>query len=127
MKTSIKYRLKGLWLIVSILLTTFALVVGCAGLAHHPDPLAGWKLCFDQDPSKLDKAIQYDYQDYIQKLPPKEKKISYYAHSFEDGTGRHAVTIRIDLNGTEWTHVLIYDNGGKRIKTIRYISGHYRS
>ena len=44
----------------------------------------------------------------------------------EDGTGQHAVTIAVDLGGTEWSHVLTYDKNDKRVRVIKYISGHYR-
>lgn len=114
-------------LIFYTLLAGLVWTAGCAGPTRHPDPLAGWKLCPSQDPKYLNKAIRADYQDYIQKLPSQERGFASYAHDFEDGTGRHAVTIIINLNGTEWTHALIYDREGKRVKVIKYISGHYRS
>jgi len=110
-----------------ILLALFILVAGCASSDPTPNPLAGFNFCFSPDPAKLDKAIQADYLDYIQKLPTKERKFAYYASDFEDGTGRHAIAILIELNGTEWTHVLIYDRDNKRIKVTKYISGHYAS
>ena len=105
-----------------------ALLGGCGGCqTKTPDPLAGWKVLFSRDYEKFDKAITDDYQDYIQKLPPKERNgvgpISY----FEDGTGQHAVRIEIAINGTDWAHVLIYDKNNKRIKVIKFVSGHYRS
>jgi hypothetical protein len=108
-----------------ILLAAFVGVAGCS--IKTPDPLAGWSFCFSQDPAKLDQAIQADYHVYIEKLPSEEKKFASYAHDFEDGTGRHAITLIVNLNGTEWTHILIYDNNNKRIKAIKYVSGHYRS
>jgi hypothetical protein len=106
-----------------ILLAALICGTGCA----TPDPLKGWHLCFSQDPKYLGEAIVADYQDYIQKLPPKEKNFAYYEHDFEDGAGQHAVRIEIPLNGTWWEHVLIYDKNNKRIKTIKYSSGGYRS
>ena len=87
----------------------------------------GWHFCFSQDPNKLDKAIAANYQDYIQKLPSEERNYVGTIHLFEDGAGRHAVKIEIGLNGTWWEHVLIYDKNNKRIKTIKYSSGGYRS
>jgi hypothetical protein len=46
---------------------------------------------------------------------------------FEDGTGQHAVEIRIGLDATNWRHILIYDKNDNRIKTIKYADGHYAS
>jgi hypothetical protein len=107
----------------------FLLVEGCAAPKPlpKPDPLAGWHFCSSQDPAKLDKAIRTDYQDYIRHLPPEEMNFASYEHDFENGTGQHAVLIVIGLNGTWWNHVLIYDKANKRIKTIKYSDGHYRS
>jgi hypothetical protein len=86
----------------------------------------GWKDCWSQDPSKLDKAITDDYRDYIEKLSSKERPNVGGIHLFEDGTGQHAVEITVNLNGTRWEHVLIYDQQHKRMKVIRYASGRYR-
>ena len=110
-----------------ILLAAIVWGTGCSTPKPTPDPLVGWNFCFSQDPDKLDKAIRDDYQDYIQKLPSKEKKYVGVVNIFEDGTGQHAVKIEINLNGTEWSHVLTYDKNDKRIKVIKYVSGHYRS
>src|SRR5213594_1870683 len=117
---------------VCTLLTAFVCTAGCGGITssiHHPDPLAGWKASRSQDPKKLDQAIRDDYQDYIQKLPPKER-VDVHERDirfFEDFTGRHAVKILIILEGfwsdIWWDHVLIYDKNNKRIKTIKYKSG----
>jgi hypothetical protein len=43
----------------------------------------------------------------------------------EDGTGQHAVEIVIPLNGTYWTHVLVYDKSNKRVKSMKFRSGKY--
>jgi hypothetical protein len=102
-----------------ILLAACVWVVGCA----TPNPLAGWKVYFHEP----DQTITNDYQDYIQKLPPEERKYAGGIQYFEDGTGQHAVKIEIGLNGTWWQHVLIYDKNDKRIKVIKYASGGYRS
>jgi hypothetical protein len=85
--------------------------------------LDGFHICFSQDPAKLDKAIQSDYQDYMQKLPPKERKVATYDNDFEDGKGQHAILITVGLNGTNWRHILIYDKNNKRIRAIKYVSG----
>jgi hypothetical protein len=109
-----------------ILLTAFIWTVGCSGLVHHSDPLAGWHF---SSLNNLDsnKAITDDYQDYIRKLSPEERKYAGPIKYYEDGTGRHAVRIIIGLNGTVWEHVLIYDKDSRRIKAIKYSSGGYRS
>ena len=112
-----------------ILLVASVCWTGCERFASHSNPLegGGWRFCFSQDPKFLGQAIVADYQDYIQKLPPGEKKYASYYHDYEDGAGQHAVTIGVNIDGTEWTHVLIYDKDNKRIKAAKYISGHYRS
>jgi hypothetical protein len=101
-----------------MLMAMFVLGFGCV-----TNPLEGWHFS-NLDPNKV---IAADYLDYIQKLPSSERKYAYYAHSFEDGTGKYAVQIEIPLNGTWWEHVLIYDKDNKRIKTIKYSNGHYAS
>jgi hypothetical protein len=101
-------------------LASLVWAVGCA----TPNPLAGWKPAS----ANPDQAIVNDYQNYIQKLPPEERKYAGGAiEIFEDGTGQHAIMIPIGLNGTVWRHVLIYDKDDKRIKTIKYASGNYGS
>ena len=68
-----------------------------------------------------------DYQDYLQKLPSKQRGFTGALHFSEDGTGQHAVTIQIGVNGTWWVHILFYDKENKRIKVVKYKSGGYRS
>jgi hypothetical protein len=97
---------------------------GEMGKAPQPDPLAGWKSLGFESPNK---AITDDYNDYILKLPSEERNYIGSIHFFEDGTGQHAVSIEIALSGTDWSHVIIYDKDNKRMKVIRYVSGHYRS
>lgn len=96
----------------------------CTTSTPAPDPLAGWKLDLKEQPNA---AITKDYQDYIRKLPPEEKKFAALGQFLEDGTGQHAIVIGIALNGTDWSHVLFYDKQNKRIRVVKYISGHYRS
>jgi len=105
------------------------MISGCSLFYPKPtsDPLAGWKLCQSQDPKDLDQAIRDDYQDYIQKLSPKERKFAEYNNDFEDGMGQHAVEIIIGINGRYWRHILIYDKDNKRIRTIKYATGYYAS
>lgn len=124
MKTKIIHYLALTFLVLT---SVFGFGFGCSSSKPTPDPLAGWTFCESQDPGKLDKAIQEDYQDYIQKLPPGERKFAYYAHCFEDKTGQHAVQIEIPLDGIWWEHVLIYDKTNKRVKTVKYSKGGYHS
>jgi hypothetical protein len=46
---------------------------------------------------------------------------------FEDGSGRRAVKIEIDLHGTWWEHVLLYDGNHKQVNVIKYVGSRYRS
>jgi hypothetical protein len=124
MKYCVK-RLRGGLVILAI---TSAFGFGCATSQHRPDPLAGFHA---SSLVNLDsnKAITDDYNNYIQTLSSEEKK--YLGPSpvsfFEDGTGQHAVRIKLGLNGTVWEHVLIYNKDNRRIKTVKYQSGHYAS
>jgi len=127
MKTQLKNPIKNFAPIFLMLVTMLLMGFGCNTSKPTPDPLTGFHFCFDQDPHKLNKTIQDDYQDYIRKLPPEEKTFATYDNDFEDGTGQHAVLITVGLNGTNWRHVLIYDKNDKRIKTIKYVSGHSAS
>jgi len=99
----------------------------CSAPKQQPDPLAGWKILLSRDYEPFDKSITQDYHNYIDNLPNGEKKFVGPLQFFEDGTGQHAVRIEIALNGTDWAHVLFYDKENKRIKVIKYVSGHYRS
>jgi hypothetical protein len=128
MKTSNKQSIR-FWLFVPILLTALIWSSGCARFARqHPDPLAGWHFC-SLNNLDTNKTVSDDYHAYINKLPPKERKDVGSVFYFEDGTGRHAVAIEVSINGifegTEWKHVLIYDNENKRIKVIKYVKGYY--
>jgi hypothetical protein len=95
----------------------------CSAPKPTPDPLAG----FHAASKNPNQTIENDYQNYIHTLSPDEQKYLAYVECFEDGTGQYAVKITIGLNGTNWRHVLIYDKDNKRIKTIKYISGHSAS
>jgi hypothetical protein len=108
-----------------ILLAAFIAIAGCS--TKTPDPLTAWHFSFDQDPAKINKAIQDDYQTYIQKLPPEEKNYVGGTSLFEDGTGQIAVRIETNERNECWYHVLIYDKKGKRIKVIKYYNGKYMS
>jgi hypothetical protein len=108
-----------------ILLAMFLCGFGCSSSKPAPDPLAG----FHAASKGLDQSIVNDYQNYIKNLSPEEKQNlgPYPTSFFEDGTGQHAVKIKIGLNGTSWEHVLIYDKDNKRIKAIKYSTGRYAS
>ena len=111
---------------ICVSLAMFVFSFGCAA-PKVANSLEGWNRCFDQNPARLDQAIQDDYRDYIRKLPPEEQKLATCDYDFEDGTGGHAVMITVGLKGTNWRHVLIYDKENKRTKTIKYASGGSRS
>jgi hypothetical protein len=99
---------------------------GCSSSKPDPDPLAGWQIAFGEEPNQ---AIVKDYQDYIQKLPPKDNNYVGPIFYYKDGTGQHAVGMEIFVKGenASWHYVLIYDKENKRIKAIRYGYGGYQS
>jgi hypothetical protein len=96
----------------------------CTTSKPTPDPLAGWQGDFNEQPNQ---TIVDDYQSYINQLPQREKPLATVDDWLKDGTGQHAIKITVGLDGTNWRHVLIYDKDNKRIKTIKYISGHSAS
>jgi hypothetical protein len=129
MKEPFKNLIKNFAPIFLALTTMFLFGFGCKPSEPAPpvpNPLAGFHF---SSLNNLDsnKAITDDYKDYIQKLSPKERERASPIFYFEDGMGQHAVQIRIGINGTSWEHVLIYDKDNKRIKTLKYVSGHYAS
>ena len=93
----------------------------CCKRKLEPDPLRGWKKWGSvagypgtDTGYRLDQEITADYQAYINTLPTEEKvlvKSGADLYFCEDGSGQHAVEIVIPLNGTYWTHVLVYDKG----------------
>jgi len=121
MTTPFKNPLSSFAPVILMLMAMFLLGFGCNTSKPTPDPLASWRLDINHDP---DPVITKDYQDYIQKLSPEEKGNALpIVKYFKDGAGQHAIQITIGL-GTDWEHVLIYDKDNKRIKTIKYVSGH---
>ena len=105
-----------IWIALGLCLMT---VFGCSNLKPEPDPLAGFYRADEANLAK-NKAIVDDYEDYLQKLPPKQQgptQILFY----ENQAGQHAVWMEI-FEGNEnasWQHVLIYDRDNKRIKVVR--------
>jgi len=126
MKMRIKNSVSHFELTFMVLLAVFIFGSGCVTQKPTPDPLAGWKVDLDHNP---DQTIVEDYQDYIQKLPPEEKKYAFVEHFFEDGTGQHAVNIEVFANNKNvlWYYALIYDKENKRIKVIKYDYAKYQS
>jgi hypothetical protein len=116
MKTPTKNSAKCSWLIFPILVVALFWTAGCA--TQTPDPLAGWRVVSDHDP---DKIIVKDYQDYIEKLPPKKRDHVGIIFFLEDGSGQHAVSIEIwETGNTSWHYALIYNKENKRIKVVKY-------
>ena len=105
-----------------ILLAAFVWVVGCA----TPNPLEGWHFS-SLDNLRSNKAITEDCHDYIQKLALKQKGFVDSVEYFTDGTGQHAVDVKIISNGTWWEYVFFYDKENKRIKVIKHKSAGYAS
>ena len=125
MNTIIKYsNCFGLALALCVVM-----ISGCIYSAPKPvpDPLEGWQKDYSS-PGPSDKIIEQDYQNYIQQLSPEEKgSLPNVNGYFKDGTGQHAVSIIIGINGRWWRHILTYDKDNKRIKTIKYATGYYAS
>ena len=110
-------------LLLSILLVTIFLAVGCA--TQTPDPLAGFQPDFNHQPAQ---AVDDDYHDYIRKLPQKREQFVIATDWLGDASsGQHAIVIQMGVNGSVWKHVLIYDKDNNRIKVIKYKTGGYRS
>ena len=124
---------------------------GCEMFASRTNPITGWKSikevgCKDGEmsaeisPISGYETISDDVQKFVNKLPvdttrydPKvnsDRRWCYWIEDmtfYEDGTGQHAVSFTIPVNGTDWGYVLIYDKNNKRVKAVRYVQGNYRS
>src|SRR5665213_1643050 len=124
MKTQLKHSINNLALILLMLMAGFVFGFGCNPSKPTLDPLVGfhWSSLANLDNNK---TVTDDYKSYIQTLSPEEQKRAGPVFYYEDGTGQHAVEIKIGINGSNWHHVLIYDKDNKRIKKIKYISGNY--
>ncbi len=108
-----------------ICLATFVLVVGCA-TKPAPDPLAGWQKAYLEEPNQI---IEKDCQDYIQKLPPKERGYVGTGFYYKNGTGQHVLTMEIFPQGknASWQYAFFYDKDSKRIKVVKYGYCRYQS
>jgi hypothetical protein len=101
--------------------------------SSHTNPLKeGWTFRpfpgFEMPPyghntNRLDQAITDNYQDFLKKN--NLSTVGAITGFFEDGTGQHAIQFETGINGTSWVYTLIYDKNNKRIKVMRYVSGHY--
>jgi len=110
-----------------IFLAAFVLAAGCVKPKPAPNPLAGWQLDFSP-PRPSDKIIEKDYQDYIKSLPPQGPKVTALGHSYQDGSGQHAIMIDVFEGGTaSWTYIFIYDKDNRRINAIKYRYNRYQS
>jgi len=93
----------------------------------HPNPIAGWKFCYSDNPIRSNRAILDDYKEYISTLSQKQQESIGSIDIYEDMAGQHAVRIIIPLDGTYLAHILIYDKNNKRIEVIKYVAGYYMS
>jgi hypothetical protein len=126
MRTPFKNPFNSFAPIFLVLMAIFVFGFGCKTSKPTPDPLAGFHRADEADMDK-NKAITDDYKTYIHTLSSDEQKNAGPILFYEDGTGQYAVKLQIGINGTEWMHILVYDNDNKRIKTIKYSIGHYAS
>jgi hypothetical protein len=110
----------------TICLTVVILAAGCM-LTTPSHPLRasqGWNRVYYQ----LNPAITADYQNYIQRLPQKDRRqlTESSIHFFENTNGQHAVLFEIGRKGVwgtvVWAHVLVYGADNKRMKTMHYKS-----
>ena len=116
---------------ICVLLTTIYFVVGCATSRPVNDPLVGWKGLGSAYiiSCPFGQTIIDDYQNYIRNLSALERSSAddFHIKFYEGGESQRAVEITINLNGTRWKHVLIYDHDNKRIRLIKYASSRYQS
>lgn len=126
MKTQFKNPIETFTSFLLMLTAMLFLGFGCNTSKPMPDPLAGFYLDGLYNPDSH-QAITDDYKSYLQTLSLEERKYAGPILFYTDGTERHAVQIRIGLNGTSWEHILIYDKDDKRVKATKYISGRYAS
>jgi hypothetical protein len=89
------------------------------GATAVPEALKGWKATQDLP----DDTVVTDYNAYIEKLPKAERPgvsdVKYYV----DGTGRYAVAVLVNVDGNQWTHLVVYDKQNKRTGVTKFVSG----
>jgi hypothetical protein len=126
MKTQFKNLINNFAQIFLMLMAMFVLGFGCNASKPTPDPLAGWKTDFHEQPSQ---AIEKDYHDFIQKLQSEGNGPAAANGFLEDGTGQHAIVLEIfEYNkNASWQYALIYDKEDKIIKVIKYGYRKYQS
>ena len=108
-----------------LMLLAFFFVSGCT---RHTNPLEGWKRIGTMSNVTMPEVIKQDATTYIQNLPPKTRpvgQLNFLAQYLQDASGQHAVEITTPHDGEYWTHGLIYDQSGRRIKVLMYSSGSY--
>ena len=90
-----------------------------AGATAVPEALKGWKATNDLPAD----TVVTDYNDYIEKFPKAERPgvsdVKYYV----DDTGRNAVAVLVVAEGTQWTHLLVYDRTNRRTSMTKFVSG----
>jgi hypothetical protein len=84
-----------------------------------PEQLKGWKATSEMPGA----GIVTDYNDYIEKLPKAERPgvsdVKYYL----DGNGQSAVAVLVVVDKVTWTHLLTYDQQGKRMTVQKFVAG----
>src|SRR5260221_8037489 len=132
-------------LIIAILALCSSCTMFMAKWPPKEDPLKGWNswTSYDEEShpasygyhgtilvqkaqpsthSALDKVIKDDYQNYLKKHECIPTDISLF---YEDGTGQHAVKVRIeDINSDHFYYVFIYDKSNVRVKLMKFYWGH---
>jgi hypothetical protein len=98
----------------------------CSPSKPTPDPLAAFHI-YDLKYFDSYKAISEDYTNYVHTLSQEEQAQADLFFFYEDESGQHAIKIEIGINGNRWEHILIYDKANRRVKTIKYVAGHYMS
>ena len=87
------------------------------GATAVPEALKGWKATQDLPAD----TVVTDYNAYIEKLPKAERPgvadVKYYV----DDTGRNAVAVLVNVSGTQWTHLLVYDKQNARVDVKKFV------
>jgi hypothetical protein len=110
------------------------LVTGCIVVINRCIPLSvseGWSEIWGQDRRDLDQQLRDDYNKYISELPKSdqnqltESSIRFFKNR---RNGERAVFFETDRRAVvganiTYSHLLIYDKNGERIKAMKYKSG----